>query len=243
MARRRAELRDWSLSPEPSELASTSQADVAYRRIKEAIIEGALAPGTRAAEQQIALRLGMSRTPVHQAIVRLEHERWLELSPRRGISIAPIDPDEMLEIYEILMSLEGTAAGRLAARPRVSDGIDDALRAANARCVAALDAGDLLAWAEADYRFHTALVEESGNERLTQLVGAVAEQAHRARLLTVRLRPVPVMSNADHEAITTAIEKRRPTTARRALEAHRRRGMETLVPILRAMQPLRSPLS
>jgi DNA-binding GntR family transcriptional regulator len=230
---------DGSARPAPAE----SQGEVAYRLIKQAILEGSLPPGTRAAEQQIAVRLGMSRTPVHQAIVRLEQERWLELSPRRGISIAPIDPDEMTEIYQILMALEGMAAALLASRSRrADDGADEALRAANGECVAALEVDDRPAWAAADHRFHTALVELSGNARLTQVVASVAEQAHRARLLTVRLRPLPTSSNADHDAIITAIEARRPATARRALEAHRRRGIETLVPILRAMLPVPAPL-
>jgi DNA-binding GntR family transcriptional regulator len=244
MSRRPASLHHWDPAAAPTKIEqSQSQADIAYRRIKRAVLEGALAPGTQAAEQQIAVRLGMSRTPVHQAIVRLEQECWLELSPRRGIYIAPIDPDEMREIYQILMALEGTAAADLARRPRAAkDGVDEALVAANAECVAALEAGDLPAWAEADHRFHTALVENSSNARLVQLVESVAEQAHRARLLTVRLRPLPVNSNADHQAIIAAIQGRKPGTARRALEAHRQRGIDTLVPILRAMVPQPTPL-
>lgn len=238
MARRPATLDQWDKRDDQPPSPQESQADAAYRLIKQAILDGGLAPGAQASEQQIAIRLGMSRTPTHQAIVRLEHEHWLELSPRRGLLIATIDAHDMTEIYEILMALEGAAAAKLASRKRDRhDAVDAALHAANAECVAALAAEDLRAWAEADHRFHSLLLDTCGNRRLAQLSQSVTEQAHRARLLTVRLRPRPTESNDGHEAIIAAIVARRPAGARRALETHRRRGIDTLVPILHAMTP------
>ncbi|MCG7364298.1 GntR family transcriptional regulator [Roseomonas sp. ACRSG] len=62
-------------------------ADIAYRRIKAAILDGSLPPGLQATEQQIAAQLGMSLTPVHTAIVRLQHDGWIALSARRGLVI------------------------------------------------------------------------------------------------------------------------------------------------------------
>jgi DNA-binding GntR family transcriptional regulator len=224
--------------------ASETQAELAYRQVKMAILEGGLPPGFQASEQQLALKLNMSRTPMHQAIVRLEAEEWLELSPRRGVLIASIDAAEMREVYETLMALEGAAVSKLAKRPiDASDPTEAALQASCRACVTALEAEDLRAWAEADHAFHTLLVDVSGNRRLARLARSVSEQAHRARLLTVRLRPRPDASNADHQAILDAIVNREPSAARAALELHRQRGIDTLVPILEALAPPASPLS
>lgn len=244
MARRPTVLRPWAASGEAPAGAGQTQADVAYRLMKMAILDGGLPPGYRASEQQIALRLNMSRTPVHQAVVRLQQEQWLELSPRRGVEIATIVADDMREVYEILMALEGAAVAKLAQRPvDPDDGTDASLRAAGEECVAALSADDLRGWAEADHRFHTLLLTASGNIRLARLARSVTEQAHRARLVTVGLRPRPTSSNSDHDAIIRAIADRDPVAARAALELHRRRGIETLVPILEAMIPPPSPLA
>jgi DNA-binding GntR family transcriptional regulator len=245
MSRHPVVLQAWSGDGEaPAPAVNETQAELAYRKVKMAILDGGLPPGFQASEQQLALRLNMSRTPVHQAIVRLEAEEWLELSPRRGVRIASIDADEMRDVYETLMALEGAAVSKLANRPiDADDPTDAALRAACLACVTALAADDLRAWAEADHEFHTLLVDVSGNRRLARLARTVSEQAHRARLLTVRLRPRPDASNADHQAILDAIVNRDPGTARAALELHRRRGIETLVPILEALATPASPLS
>jgi DNA-binding GntR family transcriptional regulator len=211
-------------------------AEIAYRRIKAAILDGSLPPGLQAAEQQIAVQLGMSRTPVHMAIVRLQHDGWITLSARRGLVIAPIVPNDLQHIYETLMALEGTAVARLARRPAGDDdGIDTRITQACEATELALTQDDLSAWSEADGRFHHLLVEASGNPHLAQMARFVMEQAQRARNLTLRLRPRPEASNADHRLILQRILARDPAGARAALEAHRNRGIETLVPILAAM--------
>jgi DNA-binding GntR family transcriptional regulator len=222
-------------APTPGNESST---EIAYRIVKAAIIDGSLAPGTSASEQQVATRLNMSRTPVHQAFVRLEQEGWLKVNSRRGVQITPIIAKEMEDIYETLMALEGAAARRLARRPADSpDDIDAELLRASASCEVALAQGDLIAWALADNELHTLLVAACGNPRLIQLARAVMEQAHRARLLTVRLRPLPSSSNEDHKEIVKAIIDRQPQAARDALEAHRQHAIDTLIPIIQAMRP------
>ncbi len=220
----------------PKDALGEPLAEIAYRRIKAAILDGSLPPGLQAAEQQIATQLGMSRTPVHMAIVRLQHEGWIDLSARRGLVIAPIVPDELHHVYETLMALEGTAVARLARRPEGdADGIDARIAAACEATEAALTQDDLTAWSDADGEFHHLLVETSGNPHLAQMARFVMEQAQRARNLTIRLRPRPEASNADHRLILQRILARDPGGARAALEAHRTRGIETLVPILAAM--------
>lgn len=213
-------------------------AEIAYEQIKAAIISGALAPASRVSEQQLAEQLNVSRTPVHQAVVRLQNEEWLEVSSRRGITIAPLRADEMREIYEILIGLEGVAVASLASRESAAnDEVDLELREACRRCELALEEKNLRRWAEEDDHFHRLLIERSGNSRLARVAASVMEHAHRARLLTVNLRPWPSASNEDHARILQEISNRDPLGARTALEEHRRRGISTLVPILEAYTP------
>lgn len=212
----------------------TGHADAAYEQIKSAIVGGALAPGARISEQELATRLGVSRTPVHQAVVQLQSEEWLEVSSRRGLTISPLVAAEIREIYEVLIGLEGIAATVLAGRD-TEDASHAALAAANDECNRALARGDLALWAEADNRFHRLLIESSGNRRLVRVAGVLEDHAHRARLLTVRLRPWPSTSNEDHERILGAIKAGQRAEARTALEDHRRRGIETLSPIIDAL--------
>jgi DNA-binding GntR family transcriptional regulator len=213
-----------------------SLTDLAYREIKAAILEGALPPGLMASEQQIATRLAMSRTPVHHAIVRLEQDGWIQLLPRRGLQIAPISPADMHDVYETLLVLEVAAAGRLASLG-LRDG-DPALVAIETACLegeAALTKGDLSAWLAADARFHTLVVESSGNRHITRLARSMLEYAQRARQVTLKLRPHPSSSNEDHRAILAALKAGDEALARERMRAHRSRGMAVLLPILEAL--------
>lgn len=228
------------LQPEEASKASSAESntEIAYRVIKAAIIDGSLPPGTAVSEQQLATRLNMSRTPVHQGLIRLEQEEWLKVNSRRGVQVAPIVASEMKDIYETLMALEGAAVRRLAGRPAgPTDGIDVQLLTSCATAQKALEDGDLAAWAIADNDFHTLLMRASGNPRLANQASSLMEQAHRARLLTVRLRPWPESSNEDHRRIVDAIIGRVPLAAREALESHRQHGIDTLIPVIEAMLP------
>ena len=96
--------------------AKTSRVDDAHARIKDEILANRMPPGLQATEPEIAAELGMSRTPVREALIRLEAEGLVQLRPRHGAHVLPIEPDDMREIYEILTALEPEAAASLAAR-------------------------------------------------------------------------------------------------------------------------------
>jgi DNA-binding GntR family transcriptional regulator len=220
----------------PATTPSEPLADVAYARIKAAILDGSLPPGLLASEQQIAARLAMSRTPVHEAIVRLVQEGWIEMLPRRGVMIAGISAADMHDVYEALMALEVAAVGRLAAR--AASGDDAVLQSLEQVCEdaeTALAADDLIAWAAADDRFHVLLAELSGNRHIHRLARLLMEQVQRARALTLKLRPRPSASNADHRAVLAAIRKGDQAMACERMRAHRQRGMDVLLPILEAL--------
>lgn len=203
----------------------------AYREIKRRLFDNEFSPGTAFLEEELAQLLGMSRTPVREAMIRLAKEGMIEIRPRHGMRVLSVSADDMREIYEALTGLESTAA-EIVARRGLSTAELEGLREAVREMDKALGQDDLRAWAQADEKFHASLVQATNNRRLIALVGQLWDQAHRARLLTLHLRPKPTTSNRDHEALVTAIAERDPEKARRIHHEHRARAGGMLVSIL-----------
>lgn len=213
--------------------ARPSLVDAAYAALKRAIRDTALAPGYQGSEQEIALQLGMSRTPVHEAVIRLQEEGLVRVLPRRGVLVCALSPEDMREIYEVIVALESAAAALIAAQPKKQrKPVATALEAVNAAMAAALAAEDLPAWAEADGRFHQMLVEGAGNARLVRIYAGIMDQSHRARMLTLRLRPRPILSVQEHAGILAAIRAGAEAEALARAKAHRQRAVAQILPLL-----------
>jgi DNA-binding GntR family transcriptional regulator len=206
-------------------------AERAYRAIKHRILENQFPAGTIMLEQELAALLEMSRTPVREAMVRLAREGMIDIRPRHGMRVLPVSADDMREIYEILTALESEAAGQIARDGTTASRIE-ALREAVAQMDEALEADDLDAWARADDRFHRSILESCQNNRLKAIIEQFWDQSHRARMLTLRLRPKPSGSNSDHRILVDAIERRDPQTAQRIHHEHRAKNGRMLVEIL-----------
>ena len=205
----------------------------AYDALKEAIRNNAFAPGYQGSEGEIAARLGMSRTPVHEAVIRLQEEGLVRVLPRRGVVVCAISPDDMREIYGVIIALEAASSELLAEKPEDERApVADELDAVNARMRSALAADDLEDWAKADERFHQLLVERSGNGRLARMFHTIMDQSHRARMLTLRLRPKPTASTREHRAIIEAIRRGDARTARERAKQHRAAARDRLLPLL-----------
>jgi DNA-binding GntR family transcriptional regulator len=211
----------------------------AYLALRRAIRDLHLAPGQMVLEGEAAAALGISRTPVREALVRLEAEGMLRLVPRHGFRVAPLDPDGLQELYEILEGLEAVAVDLAASRatPEQLDRLDESVREQER----ALAADDLVAWLAADNRFHARVAEMSGNRRLDAMARTCGDQLYRARLFTHRLRPKPVDSTRDHRAVAAAIRAGDGARARALHQTHRRRARDEIIAILRAVSP--PPLS
>jgi DNA-binding GntR family transcriptional regulator len=210
-----------------------SLVDDAYRKLKDAIRENEFSPGYQGSEQEIATRLGMSRTPVHEALIRLQEEGLVRVLPRRGVVICAISADDMREIYDVIIALEAAAAELLSERPsqeRLSTARE--LESANKAMENALKKDDLTAWAKADELFHKLLLEHSGNQRLLRMYHTIMDQSHRARMITLRIRPSPEGSVKEHRSIVDAIKRGSPSEARELAKQHRVRARNQLVPLL-----------
>jgi DNA-binding GntR family transcriptional regulator len=209
-------------APAPRSRAPTAP-EAAYQRLKAMILDNALPPGTQRLEAELAVELGMSRTPVREAMLKLQQDGLVAVTPRHGMRVLPISAADMREIYDVLTSLE-PAAAELLARRRLPP---DRLRPLHDSCdamEAALAAGDRAAWAAADVAFHRGLLDLCGNQRLAAMVMQVWDQSHRARMLTLNLRPLPAASTAEHRAIMVAIAAGDGDGARELFRLHRRRG-------------------
>jgi DNA-binding GntR family transcriptional regulator len=212
--------------------AAPGAVERAYQSLRSRILDNVWPPGYQALEQALALELGMSRTPVREALIRLHNEGLVEVVPRHGMRVLPVSPSDMAEIYTILTSLESLAAELAAARkpgPRELAPLDEACR----EMEAALANDDREAWAKADERFHLHLVRLCGNRHLAECVTNFWDRAHRARMVTLRMRPRPVQSTREHRAVLKAIRAGDAKQAHDLHRAHRERGAIELTNVLR----------
>jgi DNA-binding GntR family transcriptional regulator len=184
--------------------AALPAARTAYTTLRERILSNHYAPGQSVSIGEVTATLGMSRTPLRDALIRLEEERLIELVPRQGFRVLPVHPQAMREAYEVLAGLEVAAIELLAMR-----GMDDAERAALAEASdalgQALEREDLDAWARADAQFHRLILSAARNDRLLAIAEGLLEQTRRARAVTLRLRPLPTASTRAHQALVAAL--------------------------------------
>jgi DNA-binding GntR family transcriptional regulator len=205
--------------------------DRAYRIIRQRILDNVYPAGYRALEREFAEELKLSRTPVREALLKLQSEGLLELIPRHGARVLPVSAEDMREIYAVLTALESMAAEIVTRRKPTAAALRP-LSEASRDMTAALKHDDLDAWARADEHFHRQLLELAGNAVLIQTVQQLWDRAHRARMVTLRLRPRPVHSTREHNAIVEAIKAGDPEATVRLYRAHRQRASVELLAIL-----------
>ncbi|MEM6677951.1 MAG: GntR family transcriptional regulator [Pseudomonadota bacterium] len=205
------------MSTEP---ARVSQVQRALHELREMVLTCALPPGSMHLEVELAKMLGMSRTPVREAAIILEGRGLVELRPRRGMRVLPVSVEDMREIYEVLTALEPVAAETLARRG-LTEAEDESFEEDLQAMERALQADDREAWAMADEAFHARLVEAAGNRRATEICMSLADQVHRARLMTLHFRDTLHVSNADHRMLIEAIREGDPEKAYAQHRRHR----------------------
>ncbi|WP_344505766.1 GntR family transcriptional regulator [Dactylosporangium maewongense] len=183
-----------------------SAAERAYAYTKGRIIRGELAGGDRLSEGQICADLRLSRTPVHEAFLRLEAERLIRLSSRQGATVSPIPMSEAADVLEMRGALERTAAARITARRRDPDEVSRALEGPLARQEAAMAAGDVGAFVVADIDFHTAVVALSGNPIAEHFYDLLRDRQLRLAYVVLTSTDVaPAASYADHRELARCL--------------------------------------
>jgi DNA-binding GntR family transcriptional regulator len=233
-------------SPEPSRVAPPAREELAraphgsrpeqvYARLRDLIVQGQLAPGSRIVETEVAARLGVSRTPVREALQRLQQEGYVLGSPlaqQSRLTVAPLTRLDVYELLNIVGAMEGLAARQAAQAPEAERrALGKVLAECNAdfqRVATAtpLEHGSLY---DADERFHRAIVELGAGPRLLALHGAVKPQAERYIRMYITLLLDDIGSSVgEHEAIQEALERGDPDAAELGVETNWRHAAERL---------------
>jgi DNA-binding GntR family transcriptional regulator len=175
-------------APKPSADATASAAERAYEHTKSAIIRGELAAGTMTSELLVAQQLGISRTPAHEAFLRLAAEGLLSLESRKGAVVRPMSPNEARDVLEMREAVEAMAAARVIADGCPPELITDLqeLLAIQANAIAVRDSGGFV---DADDAFHTAIVMASRNEVAAHFTRFLRDRQQRLRYQLFRVRP------------------------------------------------------
>lgn len=183
--------------------------------IRQSILSGQLAPGSRLVEDRLAQRLGVSRNPVREALQTLAAEGLVEVFPRRGAVVAMLSDAEAEELFDVRTALEGLAASLAARR---CDEAGRPLRAILERARQATDSGELGRLAELNSKFHAAIVAVSGNAYLAMVTGPVLQRAEWIYRQSVESRAPHSWS--EHLALMEAITAGDERGAKVAAVAH-----------------------
>jgi DNA-binding GntR family transcriptional regulator len=193
-----------------------SRGDVAYQALFGAIESGALKPGARLREIELSEWVGASRTPIREALGRLESEGLIARDASRGMVVAELDHGMVAELYDMREVLEGTAAG-LAAR-HASDAEIDALRSLALRDRESGD--DPARLARSNRLFHEAMFRCAHNRFLMRSVNTLRQSMVLLGQTTLAVAGRPATARAEHDAIVEAIARRDAEAATAAARAH-----------------------
>jgi DNA-binding GntR family transcriptional regulator len=200
--------------------------EVAYWTIRDAIRTGVLRPGDRLIEVDLAAALEMSRTPIREALRRLESDRLVDNAPRRGLVVPTATLDDLIEIFEIREVLEGLAARRAA--QRMGEAELEALRETVERMERAMAVDDLGSLAAASHQFHRLLRTGAKHSRLPSMISLLGDTTRS--LDAHQLAPERVAGAvAEHRAIFEAIAARQPDTAERVTRQHSRNALRAQI--------------
>ena len=192
--------------------------DVVFNTLRQAIITGEFAPGERLMEISLANRLGVSRTPVREAIRKLELEGLVIMIPRKGAQVAKITEKNLRDVIEIRTVLEEFATV-LACEQINQDGISE-LRQAHEDFVLAVEKGDLLDIVDKDEIFHNTIFGATNNDRLITIINNLREQFYRYRMEYVK--DIRQRSNLveEHRKLLDAISNRDSVRAKELMRTH-----------------------
>jgi len=225
--RRKAELKDLKLGPMPALVERKPLGEHVFDSLKQAIIRGRIASGQWLVESHIAEVLGISRTPVREAIHKLEREGFIARPPRGGFRVLGLKRQDVEETFGIRAVLESYAA-RLAAvkhRPEELEPLEKKI----AEFQRQLDRGRLGMLPEINTQFHDLLYGLSKSPRLIQMINALRDQIFRFRQIMLKHEKLARTSNRDHRLMLKLIGKREADGVERLVREHILRGQELVL--------------
>lgn len=211
----------------PSLPARRSLGQGVYERLKQAIIQGKFRPGSRMVESRLAGTLGISRTPVREAIHKLEREGLLRRDPKRGFFVEGLGRADIQETFGIRSVLESYAA-RLAAIRHI-EGELQPLEAKLADYDQCLKRGNIGALPQINTEFHDFLYALSRSPRLIKMINDLRDHIYRCRVVILKRREMAELSHADHRLMLTAIKLRDADQVEKLVKEHILRGQEIVL--------------
>lgn len=216
-----------SLARDSALIGSMTKTDAAYQEIRHRILSGLLAPGSTIGQESLAADLGLSTTPVREALRRLEAAGWVSLAVHREARIAPLSHTELNELYAVRLSLDPMAA-------------ELACQAIDAERLERLDEllnepepPDLERRLKLNRELHRTIYTACGNQTLIDILDQLSDRSDRYRLVLLSESPVMVTtSHEEHTAIVDAIRMRKKRVVGRLMRDHLLGSLETLRPLL-----------
>ena len=193
--------------------------DVVFNTLRQAILKGELKPGERLMEIKLANKLGVSRTPVREAIRKLELEGLVLMIPRKGAEVAEITRQDMEDVLEVRTALEELAVKD--ACDHITDAqLSELKKASNEFKKALLEGKDLVTCADADMHFHDVILSATNNRRLIQMLNNLSEQMYRYRMEYLKDERTHKTLIEEHDAIRRALKKHDKVKAGAAIRVH-----------------------
>ena len=212
--------------------------DVVFNTLRKAILKGELKPGERLMEIALAERLGVSRTPVREAMRKLELEGLVVMIPRRGAQVANITEKDLNDVLEVRIALENLSIENACARMTEEQLAE--LKRAGRYFEETIKEGNLVKLAEADVAFHEVIYKASDNRRLNQVLNNLREQIYRYRVEYLKEEETRNVLVKEHEEIYEAIKNRDVKKAQEISFRHIENQREAIIRSIRAETDNRS---
>lgn len=201
--------------------------EVIFNTLREAIIVGELKPGERLMEVQLAEKMGVSRTPVREAIRKLELEGLVEMLPRKGAHVADLSAKDIMDVLEVRATLDGLAT-YLAAK-RITDEELKELKHVLTQFSNYVEKDNLQGSIKKDVEFHDIIYRSSRNDKLIQIANNLREQVQRFRIIYIKDYGSARDLVKEHTEILEALTARDGEAARLSAEKHIRNQEETII--------------
>lgn len=205
-----------------AEVRPETKADAAYRELRRRIVDASLAPGSRLDQEMLAAALGVSTTPLREALRRLEAERLVERAAHRQVVIAPLSARELHELYQIRLQLDSLSV-------QMAAGAGDPRLVVEAeRHLAPPDPGDPHRSLDVNRAFHRSLYSGSGNAVLTEILDLLWDRTDRYRILLTADPTDSEVAAAEHRQLLSLVAGGRAAEAGELMRRHLQRSVDRL---------------
>ena len=205
--------------------------DIVFHTLRKAIITGELLPGERLMETQLGEKLGVSRTPIREAIRKLELEGLVVMVPRKGAQVAPFTQKDIKDVLEVRAALEALAV-RLACK-HMDERSFLKLQLVNTEYEYAAKENDIETMIEKDVEFHEVIFGATQNDKLVQMVGNLGEQVHRFRIAYLKNSESSMVVQEEHMEILQALRNRDADLASHLATTHIERQSNSIIKFIK----------